>query len=466
MTNSTAFALARRVAPRSSPTIDEGAKLLGLALPMTATALVNMGMSITDVAMMGRIGPEAVAAGAIVSDLYSIVYYLGAGALAAVAPELAQAIGAGRGRLVRRVTQQGLWMAAVLAVFALALLWHSSAFLGWAGIDPAIVGLSEGYARMMAVTAVPMMGLAVWRCVYAAAGSPRAILIATIAALPANAALDYVLMFGGFGIPALGLTGAGLASALVAAGMFAGLAAHTRFCEATRGYRILERFAPPDRRRLAALLRLGIPMGISGFTEVGVFLISTLLAGMFGPEALAAHAITLRMAGVIYALPLGLSQAATVRVGLAVGAGDPHAVARAVRAVLVLGLAAGSSIFLALASSRHAIPWLFLSADGAGAGEAARAAAFLLAVLSAIALAQGVGVVSSGALRGFKDARVPMAMSVFAFWGVGFSTIVLLAFAGGSGVEGIWLGIAAGAAANAALAALRLGWRMRRAVSG
>lgn len=463
--NTAAIGISRPWSQATGIDFGEGSALVRLALPMTATALVNMGMSITDVVMMGRIGPEAVAAGAIVSDLYSIVYYLGAGALAAIAPELAHAIGAGRREAVRDATQQGLWMAAVFAIFAVFLLWQTPRLLGWVGIDPAISGLSEGYARMMALTAVPMMGMAVWRSVYAALSHPRALLAATILALPANAALDYLLMFGGLGIPALGLTGAGLASAIVATGMFAGLAVHARVAGSTRPYGILDGFVAPDIRHLAALFRLGIPMGISGFTEVGVFLISTTLAGLFGAEALAAHAITLRMAGVIYALPLGLSQAATVRVGYAVGSGDRARLIRACRTALAIGLAAGSVIFAGMIAGREMIPWMFLQSDDAAAAQVASQAALLLVVLSGIALAQGLGVISSGVLRGFKDAKVPMAMGVVAFWGVGMSTVVLLAFVGGWGVEGIWLGIAAGAGTNALLVWLRAGWRVRTTLS-
>lgn len=457
--------IGREAAP-SRAFLEEGGALIRLTLPMTATALVNMGMSITDVVMMGRFGPNSVAAGAIVSDLYSIVYYLGAGALAAVGPEIAQAIGGARRHAVRQAAQQSLWMAAIFAGLAWALLWNTATVLGWAGIDGTVVRLSEGYARMMAVTAIPMMGVAVWRSVYAAVGEPRAFLIATIIALPANAALDYLFMFGAWGIPALGLTGAGVASVIVAAGMFAGLSINAAISGSIRGYRIMVRFRSPDPHRLGRLLRVGLPMGVSGFTEVGVFLLSTMLAGLFGAEALAAHAITLRMAGVVYALPLGLSQAATVRVGYAVGGRDGEKIARAVRAALALGLGGGSVLFLAILGGRQVIPWFFLPTGDPAAPGVASAAAALLAVLSVICLAQGLGVISAGALRGFKDTKVPMVISVFAFWGVGMSTIVLAAFAADRGVDGIWLGIAAGALCNAVLTWRRLTMQLRKDALG
>jgi MATE family multidrug resistance protein len=448
--------------------LTESRSLIILASPIAATSLLNIGMAITDVMMMGRLGPGAVAAGAIISDLYSIVFYLCAGILAAVSPEISQAIGARRSHAVRAATQQGFWMAAVLAALAFPIIWNAPQLLHFIGIEATIVAQSTGYAKMMALATIPMFGIAIWRNVYTALSLPRAIMVSTIVALPANAALNYVFMFGALGIPAMGVTGAGVASALIAFGIFLALSLYAHINERFRAHHFMIRFAKPNRSGLAELARVGIPIGFSSFGEVGLFLISTLLAGLFGVEALAAHAITLRMAGVVYAWPSGLSQAATVRVAYAVGSRDPRGIKRAAWTALMIGGASGIALCFALIASRNVLPGVFLPASSAPAIAnlaITDLAALLLALLSVVCLAQGIGTVGMGALRGLKDTRLPMMSSLFGFWFVGMATILLLSFFANWDVTGIWTGIAAGAVTTALLIVLRMVMRLHRGVA-
>lgn len=434
--------------------------LLRLAAPLILTALVNMGISLTDVLMMGWLGPTEMAAGAAVSDFYSVFFYLAAGVLAAVSPLVAQARGARTPREVRRATRQGFWAALLLSLPGALIVWHADRAMAWLGVAPQVVDTGAPYARMMALTLVPMLGVMVWRNFLAAHDRPRVIFLVTITALPLNALGNWLLMFGPGGLPALGLAGAGLSSALVATYMFAMLTLYVQRDRRLLRYHLFVRFHRADWARLREIFRIGTPIGISHLGEMGVFLLATVITGILGAEALAAHTVTLRMAGLLYAVPLGLTQAATIRVGYAVGAGRPEAVGLTTRTVLILALAVGLLYLVLLGAARPYIPGLFLDA-GATPASVLSTATLLLGLLALMMPVDGLGTVACGVLRGHKDTQVPMLISLAAFWGVGFTGGLWLAFPAGLGVYGIWLGLTAGTVVMAAGTLARLWWRTR-----
>jgi MATE family multidrug resistance protein len=444
--------------PRSKSFISamEAHELIALTAPITGTALINMGMSITDTVMMGWSGPEALAAGAVVSDLYSIIYYFMAGILSASAVLMAQALGARRGAEVRRVLRQGFFAAAILTIPAFFLVWNESSLLRMFGVEETVIELGNGYRQMMALTIMPMMFVAVWRNAFAALGRPKIFLVATLLALPANGLANAVLMFGMGPVPAMGLAGAGLASAIVAIGLAVGFAAFAVRNTEMRQLCLFRRCWRVDKRHLAEIFRLGIPIGFSSLGEVGVYLVSTVIISLFGAAALAAHAITLRMAGVVYALTLGLSQAATVRVGYAVGRGDSRGMAETGWTAVVIGSVFGLVIFAVLAGTSDKLPWLFLKEGKAGSDGVASTAAGLLFLLGALNLAVGPASSATAVLRGFKDTRVPMVLCLSAKWVIGIPVAYFAGFRLGWSADGVWAGLVVAEAATAILMCARL----------
>jgi len=434
----------------------EARKLIALTAPITGTALTNMGMSITDTVMMGWSGPDALAAGAVVSDLYSIVYYFMAGILSASAVLMAQALGARRGAEVRRVLRQGFFAAAILTIPAFYLVWNGSSLLRMFGVEETVIELGNGYRQMMALTIVPMMFVAVWRNAFAALGRPRVFLIATLLALPANGIANAVFMFGVGRIPAMGVAGAGLSSAIVASGLAVGFAAFAALNTEMRQFRLFQRRLRVDKRHLAEIFRLGIPIGFSSLGEVGVYLLSTVIVSLFGATALAAHAITLRMAGVVYALTIGLSQAATVRVSYALGRGDWHGTAESGWTALVVGTAFGLAIFVGLAGTASSLPWLFLKGGNVGTAAVASTAASLLLLLGALNLAVGPTSSATAILRSFKDTRVPMVLTLTAKWAIGMPVAFFAGFHLGWSASGVWTGLVVAEIATAILMGARL----------
>jgi MATE family multidrug resistance protein len=297
-----------------------------------------------------------------------------------------------------------------------------------------------------------MLFVAVWRNLVGALGRPRIFLLAISAALPLNAAANLVLMFGWGAVPALGVTGAGIASALVAFALLIGFTAFTVLDPQLRRLRLFRapwRVSIDDIREI---FRLGLPIGVFTLGEVGLFLIATVVVSLFGAEALAAHAIALRMAGIVYAIPTGLSQAATVRVGTALGTGEPGRVNRAVRSTMTVGVISGVVICAALAAGADLTPRLFVPDSGGVAGTASA----LLLLLGVLHLAQGFAGPATAILRAFKDTRIPTQLSLAGYWAVGMPVGALLGFGLDLGVFGIWCGLAVGVFASALLLNLRL----------
>ncbi len=444
------------IAAPARAAFDEAGALARLAAPISAVAFLNMGMSLTDVVMIGWLGGAELAAAAVMSDAYSIVFYLTGGVVCVVSPLVAEARGAGHGAGVRRAVRHGLWAAAAAAVVAALLLWHMPAVLAALGLDAKLVALGTPYCRIMSGTVAAMLPLALWRHVLTALGRPEVVMWFTLAALPLNAVLNQVLMFGAFGLPALGIAGAAAASLLVAMSVAAGLTAYVAWTPSLRRYRFFRRLTAVRPATLWEMLRLGVPIGVASFAEVGVFLSSTLVVAAFAPEALVAHTIVLRTAGVLYAPVLGLGQAATVRIAHARGRGDITALRRARAGVLTGGCLVGVVYVAALGIVAPVLPWAFLTPGAPGAAQAAALAGELLLLLGLCELGHAPATAIVGILRGERDTRVPMLLSVIGQWGAGFGIAMLLVTGADAGAAGMWTGIAAGSLTMAALLGVRL----------
>ncbi|WP_455366565.1 MATE family efflux transporter [Kaarinaea lacus] len=441
-------------AQKSNPYLAEAGKLISIAGPLILASLVSMGISITDVVMMGWLSTEALAAGAAVSDYYSIFFYLTAGVIAAISPMISQARGARQHYKIRSITQQGFILAITITIPGAIMVWNAEMMLRWLGIGETIVVTGQPYAHMMAITYFAMMAVNVLHHFLSAHGKTRMILLVTVTALPLNALGNYALIFGNFGLPALGLMGAGVASLITASYMFAMLLLYSTNHNNFRRYRLLARPFTHREYHVPEIIRVGLPIGLSNLGEMGVFLFSTVTMGVFGAEVLAAHTVALRMAGVLYAFPLGMAQAATVRVGYAVGARDEQSVLTIMKTALLLSVSAAVIFFTTVLLWNAQIVHWFLG-DNALPVIAAQALTFLT-LLAVIQPFDGVACVGAGILRGFKDTQVPMLFSMTAFWGVGFIGGWSLAFLLGFEGLGIWIGLTSAAITYSMLVGLRL----------
>jgi MATE family multidrug resistance protein len=284
-----------------------------------------------------------------------------------------------------------------------------------------------------------------------AVNRPEPILWITLAAIPANALLVYLLLYGEWGMPQLGLFGVGLATSIVNLGMFvAGLwfAARRR---PFRKFRVLGHVWRIDWGLMRQLFVIGAPISISFLLEYRLFGAAGLLMGLIGTTALAAHQIALQVTAILFMIPYGISMAATVRVGHAVGRLDADGVRRAGMVAMWLGIAISATLTVAVIVLRFAIARFFLGADIENADAAITLAAGLLMIGATFFITDGLQTIAAGALRGINDTRVPLLFAAVSYWGIGFCSAYALAFHTPLGPQGVWVGLSLGTLVYATL---------------
>jgi MATE family, multidrug efflux pump len=277
-----------------------------------------------------------------------------------------------------------------------------------------------------------------------------------------NAIAAYGLIFGRLGMPALGLRGAGIAAALTNCFLFIGLLGYILIDRQFRRFQILGRLWRPDWARFGEIFRIGLPIGVTLVMEVGLFATAGFLIGLIGTAQLAAHQIALQCASVTFMVPLGLAQAATVRVGLAAGASDARGILRAGVAALVMGCVFMLAMAVVMWLAPRAIVGLFIDLGAAANAPVVQAAVMFLAIAALFQIFDGGQVIGAGALRGLKDTRWPMAIAGLAYWIVGIGLATGLGFGLGWGGLGIWIGLAAALAVAASLMVTRFVLLQRR----
>ena len=435
-----------------------------LAVPLVLTELGYMAIVTTDVVMMGWLGPEFLAAGSLAGHFYGFFEFFALGVLGAVAPILSQHLGARRFRMVRRTVRQGFWMAVIVALPCMAIIWHAQAILVLLGQDPDLASAGQSYVRLMVLGFLPGLWLLVLSEFLAAHIRPRATLVVTVLGIGINALADYALMFGHFGFPRLGLIGAGVASATVTTFMFLALLSFVLIDRRLRRYRLLGRFWRADWSQLYEIVRLGIPIAVAQLAEIGMFLASALLMGLLGTAALAAHAIAIQCIAIAFMVPLGIAQAATVRVGRAVGAGNHQAVGRAGWTALTLGI--GFAFLPAAAFWFLGGPIVDLFLDTALPENRAiiDLAVSFLAIAALFQFADATQVTALGALRGLKDTRGPMLIALTGYWGLGLTSAALFGVYLDFGGQAIWTSLAVALSVVGALLVRRFWARSRRLV--
>jgi len=434
---------------------------LALAWPLILTNLTQVVLGVTDVVMMGWLGPEALAAGALATNLNFAFLIFGIGLVTATAPMVASELGRKRNsvRDVRRTVRQGLWSALAIAVPIWVALWQARPILVAIGEEPRLAAEAASYIHTLMWSIAPFLGYVVLRNFVSAMRRPLAALLIGGLGVLLNALLVWSLMFGRFGLPALGLRGAGIGTTLTCSFLFFGLAFMVTLDRRFRRYHLFGRFWRADWPRFRAIWRLGLPIAFTLGFEVTIFNAAAFLMGVIGADSLAAYAIAMQAPSLAFMVPLGLGMAATVRVGHAYGAGDRQAAARAGWTVWWLTFGYSCVAALVMIFAGRTLVGVFLDlADPAN--QRVIALAVLFTVYAGIfQIVDGAQAAASGMLRGLHDTRIPMILAGVGYWGIGLPLGVVLAFPLGLAGAGIWIGLATGLAVVAA--ALTFRW-MRR----
>lgn len=426
---------------------------VALAWPMVLTNLGQTAMTATDVMMMGRLGSGTLAAGALGTNLYFMVFIFGLGLMLATSPMMATELGRRRHsvRDIRRTVRQGLWQAVLVAIPIWVFLWHGEAILLALGQEPALAREAGIYLHWLQWALLPFYGYIVLRSFISALERPGWALVIVFIAVACNVVFNWAFMFGNLGMPAMGIAGSGLATSLSSLLMFVGMAAVVMRHRTFRRYHLFGRFWRADWPRFMSLLRLGLPIAAILVFEVTIFNAAALLMGLIGADSLAAHAIALQVASITFMVPLGLNQAATVRVGLAHGAGDSGGVSRAGWTAYAIGVSFMALMALTMVLVPHLLIGAFIDiGDPANARVVALAATFLV-FAGLFQIFDGAQAVGSGMLRGLHDTKVPMIYAAIGYWGIGLPLGALLAFRFGFAGAGIWIGLSVGLAVVAAL---------------
>ncbi len=420
--------------------------MAALAWPLVATQFAQMAVMTTDVVMLGRLGDKALASAAIGNAFFYCAWLIGFGPVAALAPLIAQAEGAGLSSTgkVRRIARMGLWSILLISPPLMALLLFAGPILALLGQDPVV---ARGAGRLVSLFAIGLPFTLIFqalRNVSSAMGRPKPALYVMGATILFNAFMDWMLIFGNLGVPPLGLTGAGLATSSSFIFSAIAMAIVMRLSPRLRRIRPLRRFIRFDRGIIAEILRLGLPIGLTMMFEGMIFNTMTLVMGTLGSGPLAAHQIAMNFSSITFMAPLGVGMAGTIRVGLAAGAEDFAGVRRAGYAAATIGLGFISLCAVVMATLGRQIAALYIAGGRPEDLVVLSMAAQFLKVAAAFQVFDALQVIASLALRGLKDARAPMIIAGASYWAVGAPTCLFLAFPLHLGGMGIWYGLAFG----------------------
>jgi multidrug resistance protein, MATE family len=429
----------------------ENKETLVLALPMMAGQLTFMLQGMADTVMIGRVGTGELAAAAFVNVLMAIPTVVGVGLSASVSVQVSHAFGAGNHRAMGEAVRHGLVWSVVMAVGVTALLWALIPVLGFFGQTQEVVAKAPPYLFWMAASMIPMlltMGLKSY-----SEGQNKVWPVFGILAsgVLVNIVLNYWFIFGGWGVPAMGLKGTGMATFLARLGSLAALWWYIHEESDFDRNRPRQWFAPLDSVEMRRLGRLMLPIMGQMLLEMSVFAGTALMVGWIGSVPLAAHQVAITCAATTFMLPLGLSMALTIRVGQAIGSGERERAGAMIFGAHVLSLLIMVTTATAFGLFRESLARAF-SPD---AGVVALASTLLI-VAGVFQIFDGAQVISVGALRGLKDVKAPTVIVTIAYWGVTIPLGAGLCFGFDWGALGFWIGMAVGLA----LASAVLTWRV------
>lgn len=428
----------------------ETGKTIRIGAPIVAAQLLQMSMGFTDTLMAGNLSSDDLAAVAVGGSLLGPILLFCMGIMMGVSPIVAHLNGAGKQEEIGRNVWSAFWLSQLLAWPAFFLLRNMQFVMYRFDINPGLIPVAQGYLDAFAWGYPAMFAYFGLRFFHEGLAVTKPAMYFSMIGLLTNVLGNWVFMFGKFGFPALGAVGTGWASALVNWVMLGCMVSFTFRKRIDRQYNIRQNFHLPNPRYQKELVAIGLPNGTSICIEVMMFAVVALLMGSIGVKTVAAHQVTINFAALTFMIPLGLSFAATARVGFAAGKGDM----RQARLAGLIGL--GLSVLVMSITAVIMINWPDVIAGMySNDDDVVALAAKLLFYAGVFQISDGMQVGGFGALRGLKDTRIPLVVNVISYWGVGLPSGYLLGMKMGYGAEGLWMGLIAGLSVAAILHNLR-----------
>jgi MATE family multidrug resistance protein len=440
----------------------EAAATAKLALPITGALLAEMGTAVIDSIMAGRLGVAALGAATLGAQVLFTPQVLAMGAVGSVSALGAQAHGAEDHEMVGRVTRQGLRFATLLAFPVMAILALIPAMLRRCGYDPVIVDQLQGILWWGIAGVLPFLWFTVLRNFVTVLSRPMVVTFIALVALPITFFTNYAFMYGNWGAPNLGVASVGLAAAIFCWAQFLAIAVYVSRDRAIKAYRVFADLLHHDHRILADLFKVGWPIAAGYGFESGLFIASSLLIARFGQDTLAAHGAVMSVTSVSFMIPWAISQAGTVRVGYAVGAGRLAQARLAGQVAIAMGIAWMCCAACLMWFAPQFLTAFYLDLDDPANTAAILMAAKLFIVAAIFQIFDGTQVATAGVLRGYKDTRVPMMIMGLGYWVVGLGSGIPLAFLFGLAGPGLWWGMAMGLMASSTMLVIRFNLLSRR----
>ncbi len=427
-----------------------------LSLPLIISQVTIVAMTFVDTVMAGRLGSITLAAVAVGSSLWSTAILFVFGILMAIPPTVSTMDGANQHEKVAPFIRQALWLAVILGlVFTVVILKMGPLFTLFK-TQAEVIPEAEAYLHALSWGVLPLSIFVTFRYLADGLSITKTTMYVSFIGLMLNIPLNYILMFGKLGFPALGAQGCGYATATVITAQMLAYIVITHKHKIIGSYKIFGQFDRPNWPEIGRFFKLGFPVGMSMFAEVGFFSIITLLASSLATETVAAHQVALNFASLLFMVPLGLSMGITIRVGNAVGRNHPVDIKNAgfygISLVLITQVIAASVTVL------FAPQIVGLYTKDAAVASIAIGLLFYAAVFQ---LSDGLQVAAAGALRGIKDMNFIMLSNIFSFWMLGFVTSWYLCFERGLGAPGLWMGIIVGLSAAAVLNMFRFKFKTK-----
>lgn len=413
-----------------------------LGLPLIGGHLAQFAIGLTDTVMLGWYGVEALAAVTLGHSYFFVLFLMGAGFGWAVMPMVAAAAAERDETSIRRATRMGLWASLIFATLAMPLLIWSQPILLALGQETAIAAMAAEYLQVAGWGMIPALMVMVLKSYLAALERTQVVFWITVLAVLVNAGANYALIFGNWGAPELGITGAAIASictqmvslvAVVAYALWV-LPQHTLF----------RRFWRPDTEMFRRVVRLGVPIALTNLAEVSLFSASAVMMGWLGAVPLAAHGIAIQLAAATFMVHLGLSNAATIRAGNAYGRRDREHMARGGKVVIAMSLMMSLATITLFLTCAEPLISLFMEPDDPNRPQILAIGTGLLAMAALFQLVDGAQVMALGLLRGVQDTTVPMVMAAVSYWVVGIPASYGLGFLLGWEGIGVWAGLVLG----------------------
>ncbi len=433
----------------------EARRLLTIAGPLAAAYLAELAMALTTKSIVGQLGYRELAAIGLAADTAAEVVVVLVGLLSVVGVLVAQSEGAGRKLDAGVAARQGLIVALVLGIASTALIWHLDSLLALTGQDPEIIALMGPYLKPLSVSMLPILWFFVLRTFVAALAKTGAIFVITVAAVGLNYVISFGLVHGAYGLPALGVAGAGWAKAIVAVLMLFAVLAYTYLTPTFRGYGLFRGRLRLDLGVCREIFRLGIPVAGIVILEAGLFAAVAIFSGQLGPVPLATYQVMLAWIGIAFMTAHGLAEAAMVRVAYWIGQGNIASARQAGLLTFVMGV--GWLVLLVAVPLYFPEPLvrIFLDESDPGFSQVLSLTTQLLYLAAFFQIFDGLQVMAALALRALKDTIVPLWCAALGYWVMGVGGGWFLAFPLNMGAYGLWWGMAVGLTVTGSLLAVR-----------